>query len=35
VEINRVNQVWSADITYIPMSQGFLYPSATLRADFL
>jgi putative transposase len=25
VEINRVNQVWSADITYIPMSQGFLY----------
>ena len=25
VEINRVNQVWSADITYIPMAQGFLY----------
>ena len=25
VEINRVNQVWSADITYLPMAQGFLY----------
>ena len=25
VEINRVNQVWAADITYIPMAQGFLY----------
>jgi putative transposase len=25
VEINRVNQVWCADITYIPMAQGFLY----------
>jgi len=25
VEINRVNQVWSADITYIPMARGFLY----------
>ena len=25
VEVNRVNQVWSADITYLPMAQGFLY----------
>ena len=25
VEINRVNQVWCADITYLPMAQGFLY----------
>ena len=25
VEVNRVNQVWAADITYIPMAQGFLY----------
>ncbi len=25
VAINRVNQVWCADITYIPMAQGFLY----------
>ena len=24
-EINRVNQVWMADITYIPMARGFLY----------
>jgi len=23
--INRVNQVWAADITYIPMRKGFLY----------
>lgn len=23
--INRVNQVWAADITYIPMSRGFAY----------
>ncbi len=25
VEINRVNQVWSADVTYLPMAKGFLY----------
>lgn len=25
VEINRVNQVWAADITYIPMKKGYLY----------
>lgn len=25
VEINRVNQVWSTDITYIPMPRGFMY----------
>ncbi len=25
VEVNRVDQVWAADITYIPMTQGFLY----------
>src|SRR3990172_2868498 len=25
LEINRSNQVWAADITYIPMSRGFLY----------
>ena len=23
--ISRVNQVWAADITYIPMGRGFLY----------
>ena len=25
LEVNRVNQVWSADITYLPMAKGFLY----------
>jgi putative transposase len=25
VEINRVNQVWATDITFIPMARGFLY----------
>ena len=25
LKIDRVNQVWSTDITYIPMRQGFLY----------
>ena len=25
VEVNRVGQVWAADITYIPMAKGFLY----------
>ena len=25
VKINRVNQVWASDITYIPMARGFMY----------
>lgn len=25
LEINQANQVWAADITYIPMARGFLY----------
>ncbi|OPY14022.1 MAG: Integrase core domain protein [Syntrophus sp. PtaB.Bin001] len=25
LEINRANQVWTADITYIPMAKGFCY----------
>jgi putative transposase len=25
VEINRTNQVWTADITYLPMRRGFMY----------
>jgi putative transposase len=25
LEISRVNQVWAADITYIPMARGFVY----------
>lgn len=28
VEIERANQVWSTDITYIPMPRGFLYLTA-------
>ena len=30
LEIARPNQVWSADITYVPMRQGFLYLVAIL-----
>jgi len=25
MDINRPNQVWAADITYIPKARGFLY----------
>src|SRR5690606_20532355 len=25
LEITHVNQVWSADITYVPMPKGFMY----------
>jgi len=31
VEIERVNQVWSTDITYIPMRYGFMYLTAVLE----
>ncbi|MBI9043316.1 MAG: DDE-type integrase/transposase/recombinase [Anaerolineaceae bacterium] len=30
LEINRPNQVWSIDITYITMKQGFMYLAAIL-----
>lgn len=30
VEITRPQQVWSADMTYVPMSQGFMYLVAML-----
>lgn len=30
LEIKRANQVWSTDITYIPMKKGFLYLSAVI-----
>ena len=30
VAIERVHQVWSADITYIPMPTGFMYLAATI-----
>lgn len=30
IKINRVNHVWSTDITYLPMEQGFLYLCAVV-----
>lgn len=30
VSITRPNQVWSADITYIPLAQGFMYLTAVI-----
>jgi putative transposase len=30
VPITRPNQVWSADITYVPMPSGFMYLAATI-----
>jgi putative transposase len=30
VSIERVDQVWSTDITYIPMAQGFMYLAAVI-----
>jgi putative transposase len=30
LEIHRVDQVWAADITYIPMARGFLYLMAIM-----
>src|SRR4051794_41569360 len=30
VAIDRPDQVWSADITYLPMSGGVMYPAATI-----
>jgi putative transposase len=30
VAIDRVDQVWSADITYVPMPKGFMYLAATI-----
>jgi len=30
IEINRRNQVWSTDITYLPMRNGFLYLTAVI-----
>ena len=30
VDIERKNQIWSADITYIPMQRGFLYLVAVI-----
>ena len=30
VSVERVDQVWSADITYVPMASGFMYLAATI-----
>jgi putative transposase len=30
VAVERVNQVWSADITYVPLPSGFMYLAATI-----
>ena len=30
VEVTRLNQVWSTDITYIRMARGFVYPVAVM-----
>jgi putative transposase len=30
LDINRVNQVWSTDITYIPTAKGFIYLTAVI-----
>jgi len=30
LKINRANQVWAMDITYIPMARGFVYLAAVL-----
>lgn len=30
VQIDRVNQVWSTDITYVPMASGFMYLCAVI-----
>jgi putative transposase len=30
VKIDRVDQVWSTDITYVPMPQGFMYLAAVI-----
>ena len=29
-QITRTNQVWAADITYLPMARGFLYQVAIM-----
>jgi hypothetical protein len=33
VAVERVNQVWSADITYVPLPGGFMYLAATITGS--
>ena len=35
VAVDRVNQVWAADITYLPMSRGFLYLVAVISTLYI
>jgi putative transposase len=35
MEITKPNQVWAADITYIPMARGFLYLVAIMDPDVI
>ena len=30
LDIKRANQIWSIDITYIPMAKGFMYCTAII-----
>ena len=30
LSVNRVNQVWATDITYVPLSRGFMYLVAVI-----
>lgn len=34
VSIERPNQAWAADITYLPMAKGFAYLMAVLTPTF-
>lgn len=34
VHVQRPNQVWSTDITYLPMARGFMYLVAVIRLVF-
>ena len=34
MKVTRPNQVWAADITYIPMARGFLYLVAIMDWSF-
>jgi transposase InsO family protein len=31
--IDRPNQVWAMDITYVPMARGFVYRAGSANSD--
>ena len=35
LSVEHPNQVWATDVTYVPLAQGFIYPSAALRAGLV